>query len=399
MNFLIYLINEGLSKVLPFITILIVAKHIDAEAFGELTLYFIVFELLIILISNNITATTRIDYFKLSFSNYVESKSTHLVVSFFIFLCVLVVGLFFSNMSYLFLSMLSLSAFLRTVSYYHLSNLQCKEDAKSYGISNVIYLLSMNGLFVILILLDYGINSWFYGILFGSFTQFLYSLMHIKKLSLFIYEKDIILKKDNLLKEFKYGLIFIPQAVGFWMKFGIDRVLLVYFTSTLIVGYYMFAYQLLLPIVILGTVINLYLTPKINKLLKLNSIQLLKKNLILFSFLIIVFSVFIYFGANFVISSFYYEKYMVSLEYLPYMIISIVFQSIMMVYLNIFYYIDKKEFVSKFIFITALFQIIGGMLIINISDVFGLMIFNIIYASLSLLFIINIFNRRFNVIA
>ena len=358
MNFIIYLLSEGLSKIIPFISILVLAKFIDVASFGELTIYFIVYELLIILISNNITATTRIDYFKLSFSDYVQSKSAHIVVSFYIFLLVLLIGLFFSNISYLFLSMLSISAFLRTISYYNLSNLQCKEDAKSYGISNFIYLISMNGLFVFLVIFDYGIYSWFYSILFGAFIQFIYSALHINKSSLLIFDKKIILNKQNLIKEFKNGIIFIPQAIGFWVKLGIDRILLAHFTSTLIVGYYMFAFQLSLPIIILSTVINLYMTPKINKLLKINAIAKIQSYLFKFAVLLIILSIIDYAVAFNIIDIFYYEKYHNSLDILAFIVIANLLYSISLVYINIFYYIDKKKFVSYLVFSISLFQVI-----------------------------------------
>lgn len=363
MNFIIYLFSEGLSKIIPFITILVIAKFIDVKSFGELTLYFIVFELLIIIISNNIAATTRIDYFKLSSSQYIASKSTHLVVSFILFIVALLIGLFIHHISYLFFIILALSAFLRTISYYTLSNLQCKEDAKRYGISNLIYLISMNALFVILIVLDYGIDSWFYSILFGSFIQFLYSLKQMKTSSLFVYEKNIIFKKDNLLKEFKYGLIFIPQALGFWMKVGVDRVLLSYFTSTLIVGYYMFSFQLLVPIIILSTVINLYMTPQINKLLKHNNIDAIEKYLFKFMLLLIGLAIINYFIAYSIIDIFYLDKYNKSLGILSYIVVSNLLYSISLIYMNVFYYIDKKKFVSYLVFSISIAQLVTSSIL------------------------------------
>lgn len=363
MNFIIYLLSEGLSKIIPFITILLIAKLIDVEAFGELTLYFIIYELLIILISNNIAATTRIDYFKLSFPQYIASKSTHLVVSFLIFTLALCVGLFIHHLSYLFFCILALSALLRTVSYYTLSNLQCKEDAKRYGISNIIYIISMNGLFMLLIVLGYGIDSWFYSILFGSFIQFIYSLIQIKKSSLLIFEKNIILKKDALVREFKYGLIFIPQAIGFWMKVGVDRVLLSYFTSNIIVGYYMFAFQLLIPIIILSTVINLYMTPQINKLLKINHIDAIEHYLFKFMLLLIAGSIINYVIAYYVIDIFYFDKYHMSLDILFYIVMSNLLYAISLVYMNVFYYIDQKKFVSYLVFIIAIAQLITSTIL------------------------------------
>lgn len=58
MNFFIFLVNEGITKVIPFVTILLVAAKIDVELFGKLTLYYIILELLTIAIGNNIRVTT-----------------------------------------------------------------------------------------------------------------------------------------------------------------------------------------------------------------------------------------------------------------------------------------------------------------------------------------------------
>jgi O-antigen/teichoic acid export membrane protein len=392
MNFFIYLISEGLSKIIPFVSILVIAKFINVESFGELTLYYIIYEFLLIIISNNITATTRIDYFKLSKLDYTTSKTVHLVVSFFLFLFISIIALFVPNIPYKFVLILSLSALLRTVSYYTLSDLQCKEDARSYAISNLIYIFGMNITFLILIVLYHDIYSWFYSILFGAFIQFIYSIIHIKKYILIKIESSFsyaILNKYLLLKEFKNGLIFMPQAIGFWMKLGIDRILLAKFTSTLVVGHYMFAFQLSWPIMILSTAINLYITPKINKMLKENNINAIKKLLQQFSLLIIVFSVLIYLVSTFIIHNFYYAKYNVSLEYIPYIIVAILFQSIMMIYLNIFYYINKKEFVSKFVFFTSIIQVIFGFFFISFFGIYGLLIFNILFSGILFVFIIN----------
>ena len=109
MNFIIYLLSEGLSKIIPFATILVVAKFIDIESFGELSLYLIVYEMLVVVISNNISATTRIDYYRLNFADYVNSKSIHLTVSFIIFSFVSIVSAFLSTIPYYFLIIIALS--------------------------------------------------------------------------------------------------------------------------------------------------------------------------------------------------------------------------------------------------------------------------------------------------
>ena len=64
----------------------------------------------------------------------------------------------------------------------------------------------------------------------------------------------------------------------------------------------------------------------------------------------------------------------------------------MMLYLNIFYYIDKKEFVSKFIFITATIQGAYAYMSIYFFEVYGLLVFNLGFSLMIFLFVLNKFN-------
>ncbi len=397
MNFIIYLVNEGLSKVLPFIAILVVANFIDVSSFGELTLYFILYEMLIIFISNNISATSRIDFFKLSKKQYIESKTYHILGSLLIFIVITFIFYFINKFDFKYVFILAISSFMRTLSYYVLADLQCREKALNYGIYNFFYILFTNLLFIILVMLNYGIESWFYSILLGSFLQFIFVLKYISNYQLI---EINLLKIENFKQiyiEYKNGLIFIPQALGFWIKLGIDRILLAKFTSTLVVGHYMFAFQLSWPIMILSTAINLYMTPKINRMLKTNNIDAIKKLLHQFALIIMVFSALIYFISTYIINNFYYVKYYASLEYIPYIVITIVFQSIMMIYLNVFYYINQKQFVSKFIFLTSIIQAISGFLFISFFEIYGLLIFNIVFSCVLLIVILNKLNKVFKI--
>jgi len=100
----------------------------------------------------------------------------------------------------------------------------------------------------------------------------------------------------------------------------------------------------------------------------------------------------------FIINNFYYEKYSPSLEYLPYISISLVFQSVMMIYLNVFYYIEKKKFVSKFIFSTSIIQAVCGLFSMEFIGIYGLLVFNIVFNFIVLMYILGKFHKELNAI-
>jgi O-antigen/teichoic acid export membrane protein len=385
MNFFIYLINEGLSKVVPFITILVVAKFIDVELFGQLTLYYIILEVLTILVANNIRATTRIDYFRYSKEKYVTTKSAHIIGSFLVLIFILFTCLFINVLEFKYMFLLALIAFMRGLVYFVLSDLQCKENVKLYGAYNVISIVLSNLLFLLAILYGYSIEAWFYSIFIGTSVQFVFIIKYIKNNKLF--EVSNIHNFKDIYNEFKHGLIFMPQAIGFWVSGAVDRVLISNILGNIIVGYYMFVFQLATPIIIFSTVVNLYLTPKINKFLKENKIKEIKSMLILFSFFILGFSIVNYIAIEVLINYFYYEKYVNSLEYVPFVTAALFFQAIYLIYMNIFYYIGEKKFISLLVLLLAFIKSFGVFIGLNAFGMYGLLYVNIFINIIVLIFV------------
>ncbi len=391
MNFLIYLVNEGLSKFLPFITILIVAKYIDVESFGQLTLYYITLEILTIVINNNIRATTRIDFFQSSKERYIETKSAHNIGSFFLLIFVLVICFFVDIIEYKYMLLLALTAFMRGLAYFVLSNLQCQENAKLYGVYNIIPIALSSLIFLSAILYGYGIESWFYSIFVATLVQFLFIVRYVSNNKLF--QISSIYNYRDIYNEFKHGLIFMPQAIGFLVNGATDRLFISMILGNVIVGYYMFVFQLATPIIIFSTVINLYLTPKINRYLKTKDIEHIKKILFKFTILIFLFASINYVAIEFVINYFYYDKYTNSLEYIPYIVIALFLQATYLIYMNIFYYIGKKTFISMLVLILAFVKVIVIFASLSLFKMEGLLIANIILDGLILLFVLVKINK------
>ncbi|RLA76455.1 MAG: hypothetical protein DRG78_18990 [Epsilonproteobacteria bacterium] len=392
MNFLIFLVNEGLTKIIPFITILIVANKIDVNSYGELTLYYIIFELLTILISNNIKATTRIDFFKLSKSRYLISKKAHIVNSILLLFAILIFSLFIDTIPWIYILILSVTSLMRSVSYFVLSDLQCKENAKLYGLYNLLPILFSNLFFIIFIYLGYGIESWFYTMFAGTFIQFLFILQYIYKNNYFSLDTNLKLSIPLIYTEFKNGVIFMPQAFGFWLGAAADRLIISEVLGTLYVGYYMFVFQLSTPIIIFSTVVNLYLTPKLNYYIKQHQSTQIKIIFFKFLLLTLIFSVLTFIVIQFVIN-YYYHKYIEALSYVPYIVIALYIQASYLILMNLFYYVNKQKFVSILILITSLIKVSSAYLAINLYNIYGLLYSNIFINSFILIFVLVQFKK------
>ena len=390
MNFFIFLLNEGLTKVIPFITILIVATKIDVNTYGELTLYYIVFELLTIFITNNIKATTRIDFFKLSKSHYLTSKKAHIINSFLLLIVAVVFGIFINTIPWIYILVLSLTALMRSVAYFVLSDIQCKENAKLYGMYNLLPILFSNLFFIICIYFGYGIESWFYTIFMGTFIQFLFVMHYLYKNEYL--DKTARLSLSVLYTELKHGFVFMPQAFGFWLGAAADRLIISDILGTLYVGYYMFIFQLSTPIIIFSTVVNLYITPKLNFYIKNNQGIEIKR--IVFKFLVwtFVFTLFTFIGIHLIINYHYY-KYIDALAYAPYIVIGLYFQASYLIIMNLFYYVNKQKFVSILILVTSVIKGVSGYVAIHLFSIYGLLVSNIFVNALILIFILVQFKK------
>jgi O-antigen/teichoic acid export membrane protein len=271
-----------------------------------------------------------------------------------------------------------MSSLFRAISLFVLADLQCREKSYLYAKLNLVYIISLNVAFVYLIYIGMSISSWYYSLLLGALLQMIFALHVLKKEYANLLKSNYKFDFIYIFNEYKKGLIFIPQAVGFWIKLGIDRLLLSVFASAYILGQYMFGYQLLFPIIILSAAINLYMTPLINKNIIAKNFEFILKRLNVFFVFIMFFFIIALIVSKYFILNFYFDKYYNAIKYLVPLGLSMFFQSSMLIFINVFYYIKKKSFVSYFIFSTSIVNFVIGYLAMKTCGVTGLLYTNVI---------------------
>lgn len=384
------MLSEFLAKALSFLTVIIGARILGSEVFGELTLYFILFEIIQILISNNISTVTRIDYFNEEVDIFYFGKSAHLVASFLTSIVLTVIFFLIAYNCHLkidFLLIMVLASLLRTFSLFVLATLQCNRESHLYTKLNTVYLFTWNFCFIFLININGDISNWFYSLLIGAFLQFFFALKYKVKDLPNLTQKMLGLGLNDIFAEFKKGLAFFPQAVGFWIKFGTDRFLMNIFCSSNLLGNYMLTFQFSSMIVVFTTAINLFLTPKINSFIVADSIDNLKQIFRNYVLLIVLFSISSYYITKYIIFYFFIDEYEHSINFLVPVFVSITLYSITLIYLNLFYYVNMGNFLSIFILSISIVNFIVGFISIKYLEINGLLYANIFINGLAFIYI------------
>ena len=369
MNFITYLVSEFLSRSIPFASIFLVAYFIDVSNFGVLTLYVVSYEILLIVISNNINAVNKIYFFQ-DKDSYVDKTKYQLRQSLIVAsVCLLIVGLLINSNTVFMI--LIVSGFLKCIPQIALSYLQCKEEALSYAIVNFLYVLSFNVIFLTSVYINNDASFWAYSILIATIIQFILSIKFLP-FNFFDSLKNL---NSPIFSKLVYadGLMLMPQAIGFWLKIGIDRIIVKNTHTDFEVGLVGFLFQLTLPIIILANVINLYETPKVNQLIssndKLEIIRRLYKNI----FLLLISSLAIYF-ISILIINLYFGKYTLATTYLSISVISTFLYASFLIVTNTFYYIEMKFFISKMVFFSTIIQVIISIIANYFYGIYGLFI-------------------------
>lgn len=371
---LLYLSSEFLARGTSFLSTLVVAAIFTKEIFGLLILYFVTFELFTILISNGINAEARINFFKLNNTSFKRTNLTHLFNSLLSCFIIIIIGSIAYTDSLYEIVLLSISAFFRSIFLLTLAMLQCKEIAKSYFKLNISFTVLFNSLFIFFLFLNFKIFAWIYALIISySIT----SLICVKFYFEEYFKNFLFFSKKEIKNQFFSGLIFFPQAIGFWLRTGSERYYLSIFATMSILGAYAFNFQLSLPIVIFGNAINIYLTPVIANLIKSNQHKDIFRLLQKFARLTLSISIIFVFIAFIISKYFFYEKYYDSFSMTLWLTLVNLFYVLILLFLNPLYYMEEKIFVSRIIFSYGVFLAILNYFIVKFFSVYELISFNL----------------------
>lgn len=381
--------SEALVKLMPVLTTFILASRVSPEQIGFIALAVILLEIMFILISNNIQATTRIDFFKLPLQHFIietNRKFTYTALIYSVVLAFISYPIYNNYSQYFLLIFIPL---MRVYSQFSLSYCQCSKNTLEYCYIQLAFIIP----FTVFFFLFYGdgVVGWSNSYFLASTVQLIFALLIIKKQKI----KLSLLLTNNAWKDiyltFLSGLIFMPQAIGWWIKSAFERYVISLSYGLGMLGVYSFAYQFSSALALLMTAINLTIVPEINTLLKSEHPRRFVKinKIYLYSSLLLAVSTAIISALGVYITEWLYPKYSSGSPYICYALISVFFQSVSVMMMNELYYSDKGKFVSMLIVILSIVQSAFSFVIAQCFSIDVLLvssiIFNIILLMLTLI--------------
>lgn len=380
-NLIKYAASEGLTKLAPFVTTLYVAKYLSPELFGKYSLVVVMFEICFIFISFNIQATTRIDFFKESKDRFEKIKQNHLLLS--LFIAVVAFNLLFvvDEDDYLVVLILVISAMIRSCSVFILAIFQCSQRVNAYVFTNLIFVLTLSGGTFYFLNIGFNYYSWLFAMGIASLIQLIVATRLHGFFALNVYvPRNIVLSEIKM--TFIPALLFMPQAIGWWLKTGADRAIISDSLGDKALGDYALGFQFASLILVLVTVINLAFVPELNKLLKGGDNIKAKLIIKYVTWFLMFCSIIVYFAGYLGITIFYSNDYQHSLLYFTMLAFTMLPQALMLLNINVLYYHGEGKYVAKLIFFPFLLQALTNILIVKYFEVIGIVICS---------FIVNIF--------
>jgi O-antigen/teichoic acid export membrane protein len=390
-SFFTYLISELLVKIIPFLSLLIIARLISIEDFGLIALYMVYYELFFILVSNNSAAAFRVVYFQKSEESLTEHIQIHNEFSIFLFLICSVISIFLTKDFYVFFILLC--ATLRAINIEALTLFQCDKNPRKYTLSNSINYIITCITGISLALIGLGYKSYLVGIFLGNVFQLVISLKRIKKY--FSIKSKWKINKDKI-RIFLFGLTFLPQAIGWWIKSSSDRKIIEIKLGDIELGRFAFISQLASILLICANAINLVFVPILFERLKNKKYQSIYKIIFIFFLILVMILVLGIFISIILINIGFKEKYGSTIYFIPFIFISIIPQPIFYFFANIHYFYKKSQFIALLILISSACQAVINYLLIQKYQMLGMFITNFSINSIILILslIFNPLNKK-----
>lgn len=379
-------LSEALVKLMPVLTTFILASLVSPEQIGFIALVVILLEIVFILISNNIQATTRIDFFKLSFPQFILETNRKLTYSTLIYLVILIFVSYPIYIQYPQYSLLVFIPLMRVYTQLMLSYCQCSKNTSEYCTIQFFFIIPFS--FFFFLSYDDGVIGWSNSYFFASLVQLLCALTIARKRKITLF---LLLKTDSwkdIYLTFLFGFTFMPQALGWWMKSALERYIISIYYGLTILGVYSFAYQFSSALTLLMTAINLTIVPEINERIKSGNSSRFREinNIYIYSSAFLAISTAVICILGVCITEWYYPNYSVGVPYIYYALLSVFFQSVAVMVMNELYFSNKGRFVSMLIIILSTAQSAFSYVVAQYFSIDVLLIFSIVFNVILLAF-------------
>jgi|GEM_PF-140669 len=350
----LYTFTDAINKATPFFILPILTHYLSPSDYGVISNYNIYIYILTIFISLNLSGLLGANFYKMNKKELAELMCNILLIMLFSFLiCTFFISLTYEfilsflpiPLDYIFLGLFI--ALLQTISNINLALWQLEAKPLKFGFFQITQTLLNVGISLLLIiLLNWGWRGRICAVFIAAFIYGLFSLFLVWRRG---YLK-LTIKRTYIEEVLKFGVPLLPHALSIWIRTGVDRILVTTYFGTAEAGLYSTGFQFGLLVSFLTMAFNNAYVPYLFKELSIEdsiALSLKKLKIVKFTYVymlgLIIVCLVLFYVSIFIIEHFLGLQYNNAAIYVPWSMLSQMFQGMYLMFVCFVFYSKKTS--------------------------------------------------------
>lgn len=377
-NSIIYVFAESINKLIPFILLPILTIYLTPESYGIIFTYNAYVAVLAVFIHLSLSGAVNVNFHQLSKENLKIYITNTLLILFFFTFCIFIFIFNFQeylqqqiNLTFFWINIAVLNVFFQFFTIINLVLWQAEQNAKKYALYQFSFtILSTTFILICVAYLKLGWEGYLIGQLVSILIFSLLSIWLIFKRGYLNFQINFIYIKDAL----KFGIPLIPHSLSGWFKTGVDRFFLTSLLGSTATGIYALGYHLGMIVGIMTVAFNQafsqYLYKKLANITGKDKIKLVKYTYLYFVLVLLLASLISYLSPWFIVN-FINQRYLDSIEIIPWIAFGYVFQGMYFMVVNYIFFVKQTAALSFVTFTTGILHVILSYVFIKFYGIQG----------------------------
>lgn len=366
---LIYTLTDAVNKAVPFLILPILTHYLLPSEYGIVSNYNVYIYILTIFLGLNLNGTVAVNFYRIEKDKLAAYMFNVLLILFGSFwICLLLVTVFYNpiytflQVPYFYVIAGLFISFAQMITSINLELWQLEGKPLKFGIYQITQtILNLALTLILLMAFNLGWKGRIWAMGGATFIYGIFSLLFMIKRG---YLK-VRFEKEYIVDALKFGVPLLPHALSIWIRTAMDRLLLTKFYGTAETGLYSTGFQFALLISFITLAFNNayipYLYKNLNEEDDSDQLKNRKTKIVKFTYVymagLIVMGVLFTFFSFFVVNHFLSEKYILAKAYIPWAMISQVFQGMYLMFVCYIFYIKKTAQLAWITFSCSLLQV------------------------------------------
>lgn len=377
-NSIIYVFAESINKLIPFILLPILTIYLTPESYGIIFTYNAYVAVLAVFIHLSLSGAVNVNFHQLSKENLKIYITNTLLILFFFTFCIFIFIFNFQeylqqqiNLTFFWINIAVLNVFFQFFTIINLVLWQAEQNAKKYALYQFSFtILSTTFILICVAYLKLGWEGYLIGQLVSILIFSLLSIWLIFKRGYLNFQINFIYIKDAL----KFGIPLIPHSLSGWFKTGVDRFFLTSLLGSTATGIYALGCHLGMIVGIMTVAFNQafsqYLYKKLANITGKDKIKLVKYTYLYFVLVLLLASLISYLSPWFIVN-FINQRYLDSIEIIPWIAFGYVFQGMYFMVVNYIFFVKQTAALSFVTFTTGILHVILSYVFIKFYGIQG----------------------------